>query len=229
MNHPKAMVAMSRVRNSDAVRAIGDKGEELCDGVYEMMSQLGVGKGPKTADIAQYNSFWLSVLKGLEYFYYIDVSSKTASSIGKLFAAPIITNKRLEGKEAILHLYTESLKKYENVKGEHRLTLLEIKPLKTYGWLLSQEQREEITKIHQTLNSGDAAVSLDAALLDALSSSPSGKGEMIAFAGPSSSAASSSGPATKVEKKTSAKDAKAIALREKMLKFSYAAPKKATG
>ena len=98
--------------------------------VHELLSELAGGKGPPREKVAEYSAFMKSVIKRFELFYSKDVPAKGGKANGTV---------TLYGGEALQRQYSEVKSAME--KGDlGRETMMAIKPLKQYMWMLDPSQ-----------------------------------------------------------------------------------------
>ena len=216
----KVLLLVAKIRNTPRVQMLGKSGEDVCDAVHEFLVKLASGKGPKTQHVDEFDAFFLLVLKACEFYCTTTVVKPGAGCA--MFSKNAHTITTLYGKQACLHIYAEVLAKFENEKAPNP-TVHDLKPFKTFGWLLSEQQRDRVTRMNQTATSDEGAAH-SKALEDAA-------GDCTALVVASSSTAKASassaddpiavGPVTK---KARVKDAKATAARDRMLKFTYQGP-----
>ena len=210
-------MAVTAIRLSSRVVALGAVGDDIVDGVFDLLEKLCAGKGPTAAEVEKLDDYFKLCVKRLENFYFLDIADDSVAPKAKMFAKASAVTKTVIGAEAVQVLYKTMVARFENPKGDTP-NVYDLKPLKTYSWILSSVQNGIVKKMNQHAN---AATPKGASGLEALDDLLSG-GEIV----PASSASASSScaaagkpiPLSKKEKKV---DEATSSKRAKMLKFCF--------
>ena len=219
-----------QLRNDGMTKMFGKAGFDVCDGLYQMVSKLAIGKGPKAEEVCEYDGFWLQVVKSFEQYITCDVSHPGKVDKSKLsFAAkPVV--QTLVGKPAVQHIFEEKHNQFTNEKAPNP-NVLDLKPLKTFSWLLSSGQREVLQQMNRVASSDgpSGALAVEDAGGSVSGGAKSSSHGALAVVDPCIKKAvlDAGKKGAPPNKKTMAKDASALASREKMLKFCYAPSKPA--
>ena len=130
----EAMLGMLTIKASTRVFALGVGSDIARDlhALYDMLQNLSQGHGPEPADVGRFTLFFKQIVHAMGEFY--SMEDEKADKYGKL------KKHVLYGWEAIAATYVLVAAQMEaQVLG--RETLLLMKPLKTYAWLLDDTQR----------------------------------------------------------------------------------------
>ena len=130
----EAMLGMLTIKASTRVFALGVGSDIARDlhALYDMLQNLSQGHGPEPADVGRFTQFFKQIVHAMADFY--SMEDEKADKYGKL------KKHVLYGGEAIQATYVKVAAQMEaQVLG--RETLLLMKPLKTYAWLLDDTQR----------------------------------------------------------------------------------------
>ena len=141
----QALVAVAAIRLSAGCVALASVGEELVDGVHDYLEKLMVGKGPKAEDIAELDVFFKMCVKRMENFCTVDIYDTAVGAKGKLFAAPPANVKKLVGLGAVRFIFKTCVTRFEDKKAQP-LTAHDLKPLKTFSWMLSPVQVAQVSQ-----------------------------------------------------------------------------------
>lgn len=137
----EALLDLLSIRRNHQVRILGPSAESDVEGVHDMVSGLTQGVGPRAKDAASYSGFFSVVLKRLENFYSKDVVlADTAEASRKQSPSKA---KTMYGLPAIRAHFAEIARMFELDEGIS-VTMSQLQPLKTYSWLLDEEQSQRV-------------------------------------------------------------------------------------
>lgn len=204
------------IQRSAEVKALGPSAEHDIEGVHDLLANLSQGVGPRPKDMATWNGFYMKVMKRVENFFTKEVPVEDAADKKLNLFAPKFKTKY--GAEALIRHYLDVKLKFDSDEGCKEVSMAELQPLRTYGWLLSVEKAGHVKRwIGQVASRLGSAGTSKAAIADSVG------GGAIAVAGlaaSSSSAALGKSPAT--SKKAQAQESKAADAHTNMLRFFVA-------
>lgn len=143
----QVLIELERVKSGANCRAVGQKQIQEIGGVVSLVRGLSEGVGPTEEEVLRFSSFYKSVVKQLEFFHYGDYNQP--SPAGKGDKLRFNTKLRIAGRPAILRDWDSH--QIASAKGETS-TLAQLQTFRTYSWLLTAAQRDEVGKaIHTAL------------------------------------------------------------------------------
>ena len=127
--------SLTALKVSESVRVAGPTVQGEVEAVLSMCNDLAMGIPPKENDIERYAGFYKSILKRKELFFTVD---QLAIADGHIGGEP---NAKLTGRDAVRAQLEHILAAHDS--GD-QLKLVDIQPLKTFSWTLSQSETKKV-------------------------------------------------------------------------------------
>lgn len=127
-----SILALHQVKASAICRAAGATVVAEVEGVHTMVASLDDGVGVQKKDLANFSPFYKTVVARLPYY----LKREETTPSGSMF------KRTLLGRPALLDLYT-TLATQKAQGGQ--IAMRDLQPLRTYRWLLTDEQDTAVT------------------------------------------------------------------------------------
>ena len=120
------------------------------DGIVLLVSNILIGKSPG-ADFSQLSALAKTMLKKLENAFSCTAMVPSDEAGGESQGGLPFVIRKLQGNQAIQHLFNASLQQFEDAPGE--LTVESLKPLRVFRWCLTAHQDAQVCELFQEATS----------------------------------------------------------------------------